>query len=385
MMLLTAVVLAACAEDDAPDESAVDDEPEEATEEVADEAEDAEADEEPAESVVWRYATPLPQGTSVGDGFEWFAEEVESQTDGQVSWEMFWAGSLLGSADVVAGVRDGQAEVGYLTPSYSPADFPLWAVGDIPLVTSDAEASLRAFTRLYEENDLLRSEFEDQGFHVLHFFPVPPTTVGTVDPVESIDDLEGLRIRSIGALGDALEAIGASAVGLGLEEVFESLDRGVIDGYTQVTFDLGVAASLHEVAPNVLHPRLGSGLSVATVINADAWDALSEETRQVINEAADDYITAAVEIVMDAEDRACDTLLEDGTANLSVLSDDDVETWRDAAQDPLVESWVDSAVDAGHDEADVRALFDQYLEYVAEFEEASTYEIGVERCLEQAN
>ena len=381
MVLLVAMVLAACGTDEAPAEDAGGN----GTEAAAQEAESAESPEATGESVAWRYATPLPQGTSVGDGFEWFAEEVESRTDGQVSWEMFWGGSLLGSSDVVAGVRDGQADVGYLTASYSPADFPLWAIGDIPLVTSDAEASLRAFTRLYEENDLFRAEFEDQGFHVLHFFPVPPTTVGTADPVESLDDLDNLRIRSIGALGSALEAVGANAVGLGLEEVFESLDRGVLDGYTQVTFDLGVAASLHEVAPNVLHPRLGSGMSVATVINSDAWEALDAETQQVIGEAADDYVVAAVEILMGVEDRACDALLDDGTVSLSVLSDQDVDAWRDAAQDPLIEAWVERAVDAGYDEADVRGLFDQYTEYVAEYETESTYEIGVERCIDRAS
>ena len=108
-------------------------------------------------------------------------------------------------------------------------------------------------------------------------------------PIESIADLEGKRLRLSGRdQGRVLEELGGSQVTLAGGEVYQAIERGVIDAGEFSTPGVDFNAGFAEVADYWATPGWHQSASVfGVMINKDAWDALSEETQETLRIAAD--------------------------------------------------------------------------------------------------
>ncbi|WFE73149.1 TRAP transporter substrate-binding protein DctP [Halomonas sp. M1] len=108
-------------------------------------------------------------------------------------------------------------------------------------------------------------------------------------PIESLADLEGKRLRLSGRdQGRVLEELGGSQVTLAGGEVYQAIERGVIDAGEFSTPGVDYNAGFAEVADYWATPGWHQSASVfGVMINMDAWNALSEETQQKLRIAAD--------------------------------------------------------------------------------------------------
>jgi TRAP-type mannitol/chloroaromatic compound transport system substrate-binding protein len=108
-------------------------------------------------------------------------------------------------------------------------------------------------------------------------------------PIESLADLEGKRIRLSGRdQGRVLEELGGSQVTLAGGEVYQAIERGVIDAGEFSTPGVDFQAGFAEVADYWATPGWHQSASVfGVMINKDAWDALSEDTQRKLRTAAD--------------------------------------------------------------------------------------------------
>lgn len=108
-------------------------------------------------------------------------------------------------------------------------------------------------------------------------------------PIESIADLDGKRLRLSGRdQGRVLEELGGSQVTLAGGEVYQAIERGVIDAGEFSTPGVDFNAGFAEVADYWATPGWHQSASVfGVMINKDAWDALSEETQEILRIAAD--------------------------------------------------------------------------------------------------
>lgn len=307
----------------------------------------------------------------------WWAEELARRTDGRVEVTFFHAGSLLGASEIFPGVGDGRADLGYFATAYHPAELPLSQSVGIPFVTSDVEAQGRAFNELYETNDAFRAEYEDAGVRVLHFQPISENVLGTPEPIDGIEDLQGKQIRGIGYVSNALAAIGANPISIPADELYEALQRGVVEGFSGFAFDSVIDVGLHEVAPHLIDTGFGNYILAVTVVNQDTWDSLPDDIQAVINDMADESVTTHMRILQEVVDRACDTFLESG-GTISSLSDEDKAEWREAIGDSILEQWFE---DTGEN---AQEFWDQYIDALRRYEaETGDAQSSLERCREQ--
>nr|WP_290701967.1 TRAP transporter substrate-binding protein DctP [Halomonas sp. UBA3074] len=108
-------------------------------------------------------------------------------------------------------------------------------------------------------------------------------------PIESIADLEGKRLRIAGRdQGRVMEELGGSQVTLAGSEVYQAIERGVVDAAEFSAPGIDYSVGLAEVAEYWATPGWHQSATVfGVMINKDAWDALSEETQQKLEMAAD--------------------------------------------------------------------------------------------------
>ncbi|MGH3384767.1 MAG: C4-dicarboxylate TRAP transporter substrate-binding protein [Nocardioidaceae bacterium] len=307
-----------------------------------------------------------------------WAKDVEEATDGRVKIKFFYQEGLLSGAETLTGVADGRADMGYIAGAYYPAELPLSNVAGVPFVTENAEAQGRAFVDLYENNEALRQEWEAQGVHVVTWAPVPPNIVAMKEPAESLDDLDGKKIRGYGYVSEALEIAGSSAVGLAQGEVYEALQRGVLDGTSGASLDIAADRDYQEVSPHFVDINFGNYAVTANVISLQTWESMPEDIKQAITEVSEKYLDQYLESLAKLEVKACDELLDAG-GDVTVLDESATEDWRAEAGPAVKKIWAKD-VSAANPDADPEAFYEAYTSALEKYEADSSYESAMKRC-----
>jgi len=122
--------------------------------------------------------------------------------------------------------------------------------------------------------------------------------------LETLQDLKGKRIRTYGVKPTKIfQALGATPVTIGPGEMYESIERGVING-AQGGLILGSTFKLYEVAKYFAVPSpLKETLDITVVINKDVWKSFDQKTRDIINEVSREVNDRYVQAVMEEEQR----------------------------------------------------------------------------------
>lgn len=213
-------------------------------------------------------------------GFQKFAELAEQNTQGRVKVEIFPSSTLHGWSDGVDAVLGGVSDI-----SWMPADRRLscYRVTSLYPAVINLEKQIELDTKYAE---LIRPEAEKVGLVPLinsnYSYDQEWWFKGEV---ESIDKLDGKLVRSIGPLVSMMiESWGGKPVFIAPNEVFQSAERGVVDG-----INMGVATysswQLWDVMPYMVNGSLFYG-NIIYMINKRKFDSLSSEDQAALLAAA---------------------------------------------------------------------------------------------------
>lgn len=311
-----------------------------------------------------------------------WAERVTELTDGAVEFEYTYGGALLPIDEEIPGVGDGRADMAYGSPHYNPSLLPLTTVGELPFITRNAEAQMKAAHDLLQDHDALQAEWEEANVKPLFQVLIGSSLLGGTERLTSIADLKGLQIRAFGAGAKTFEAAGANVVTIPFPELYESAERGLVDAISGLGFTGFNSGQLSQVTPIIHDPGHGESIAFQTiVINDDVYESLSPEIKDAFATATEEYYTRVADLVSEDEEEACRAMLADG-AEFVVWNDEQVEAWGPLIGDELQRDWVESMEDQGLPGEDV---LNTYLELVEKYEAESTYVPAVERCAQIAS
>lgn len=225
-----------------------------------------------------------------------FANRVETASGGRMKIDVFPAGQLVPTPGVIDAVRAGALEIGHTFLVYFSGKEPglsginEWPIGFDPLQGSGW---------FYEGGgmELVEPIVAEYGLHMLGVTPVLAENMWLTKPVASVDDLKSVKIRSSGLTADAFASLGAAVVSLPVEDVYNSLQRGVIDGAEFTTIPVHYGFGWHEVAKYVVQPAFSKGSYADWIVNEKAWAALPNDLKDIVDnavrEAGAEYFEAA--------------------------------------------------------------------------------------------
>jgi TRAP-type mannitol/chloroaromatic compound transport system substrate-binding protein len=125
--------------------------------------------------------------------------------------------------------------------------------------------------------------------YFLHFVTPMESGIRSNKPIKTLNDLKGMKIRMAGRiLGDVLKEAGAAQVPIAGGEVYQALEKGIIDAaeFSAPSVDYGL--SLYEVTKYWATPGWHQPASMQGVmINKKAWDSLPDHLKQVVQTAAE--------------------------------------------------------------------------------------------------
>lgn len=289
-----------------------------------------------------------------------YADRLETLSEGRLSVQRYPGEVLHSVGDGFRAAATGITDVTSAWPVYSASSFDLFHATELPraLPASDV-AAVRVLDEIYAE--YLRPEYEHMGIYLAFNAVTPEYDILTTTPVNSIDDLQGLRIRAAGGgISEIVERLGATPVTMTITDAYTAFQQGVVDGIILSTADM-VAYRMHEVGE--YNYRIGVvRVSIPHAINRDFYEQLPDDLKEVFaaagTEAAYDYQQMYARLTA----QAIETMEEEGVTIVQA-SDEDLAR----ADELLAPMWDDFIATNGGEGsvaeslvADLQALTEKY-------------------------
>jgi TRAP-type C4-dicarboxylate transport system substrate-binding protein len=291
-----------------------------------------------------------------------WANEVEKVTNGRVKFTMLpkHPSAPPGTFDAV---RDGLVDLSYVTASYTPARHILPMLAELPGAGETATINSIAYSRIYWKHFHKVGEYK--GVKLLGVFTHGPGQMFTKKPVNSIADVQGLKIRTGGGAAEAVaKAIGASAFVKPAPESYELLKSGVADGVffpmeSIVSFKLDTVIEQATLFPGGMYSS-----SFGFFMNEDKWNKLPKQDQEAIERISGEWIARhAGKSWDDADVRGLEALKKSGVKIVNANPELVAEVKKRSA--PLIEDWIKQASAKGVDAAKILAEFREELKKVA--------------------
>lgn len=293
------------------------------------------------ERVTWRMTTTWPAGlpyyqTGPGSATD-FAKRVEEMSDGRIRIRVYAAEELVpafGGFEAVSSGRQVQLNHG-CSYYWAGESFAAQYFTTVPFGMTFQ--GFNAWLQHGGGNELWQEVYEPFNLVPLAAGCTGVQPVGWFrDPVESLNDFQGLNIRMPGLGGDVYNAIGANARLLPGGEIFPALERGAIDAAEWVGPYLDRELGLHNAAS---HYYAGGWHEPSTtsevIVNKEAYDSLSDSLKAVLHNAASACNLISHTWLEARNGEALEDLVNNEGVQLHNLPDDVNEALFEATRDIL--------------------------------------------------
>ena len=240
----------------------------------------------------WQMPTSWPGSLigTIGAGAQIFADEMLKMTGGRFKVTPRVAGELVGGLEVLPTVRDGGAEAGHTASYYYVGLSPATQFGTaVPFGLTSRQKN----AWLYEAGglDMMREFYADE-FGLIQF-PAGNTGVQMggwfTKEINSVADLQGLKMRIPGLAGRTFNNLGAEQVTVAGGEIVSSIQTGAIDAAEWVGPYDDLILGLGELGTKVFNYHPGwwePGSSLEVVLPLTLWNELPEEYQAAVENAA---------------------------------------------------------------------------------------------------
>ena len=223
-------------------------------------------------------------------------------------------------------------------------------VAEFPFMGDTSEAISVAYQRIHEK--VLAKQDEHKGVHVLAVFTHGPGQIyNTKRPVNSLKDLEGLKIRVGGGLvNEVAKALGTVPMLKPAPESYELLSQGVADGLffpkeSPISFKLIPLIKHVTYVPGGLY-----NVSFALVVNPAKWSQISEADRAAINKLSGEALARRAGKAWDATDAKGEKAMRDANIPIVIANAQFIAEIKSKTSG-LEQAWIDKVKAKGVDGA----------------------------------
>ncbi|TDO06035.1 MULTISPECIES: TRAP transporter substrate-binding protein [Halomonas] len=240
------------------------------------------------QTITWDMVTSWPKNfPALGTGANDFAARIERLSGGRMKIRVHGAGELVPALEVFDAVGEGTAEMGHSASYYwrgKTLAAQFFTAVPFGMTTTETNAWL-----YYGGGH----ELWDEVYAQFNLKPFPVGNTGTQmagwfkKEIHSLEDMQGLKLRLPGLAGEAMNGIGVTTMNIPGSEIFTSLQTGVLDAADWVGPYNDLAFGLHQVA-NYYYTSAWNEPSaiIEATVNLDAWNALPDDLKAVVSEAA---------------------------------------------------------------------------------------------------
>lgn len=239
------------------------------------------------EPVQWKMASALASTLPVaGTGCVSLTEELAMVSDGDIQLRFFEPGALVPALEVFDAVSTGAVDAGCSTPGFWAGKVPaLQIFSAVPFGPRAGE--YLAWLDHGGGKELFQEIYAKHNIHGVHCNMIPPEGSGWFrEPVDSIDQLNGLKMRFFGLGARVMERFGVSTQLIAPGDIFPALELGTIDAAELSMPLIDLELGFWQVAKHYYFPGWHQPSTLGElIVNLERWNALSERQKATIEMA----------------------------------------------------------------------------------------------------
>jgi TRAP-type mannitol/chloroaromatic compound transport system substrate-binding protein len=244
----------------------------------------------------WKMASSFAASLPIlGSSGMYFTKRLQQATNGRMRIKFFDPGKLVPGLEVFEAVSTGGVQAGYAAAGFWIGKIAAAAIfGAVPFGPDTNEylawifegGGLQLWRGLYAKHDLVP-------------FPcgiLPPEASGWFrTPIDSAEQLQGLKMRFYGLGGKAMQKLGMSIQLLAPGDIFTALDRGVLDATEFSMPAIDEKLGFYQIAKHYYFPGWHQQASfLELLVNKKSWDSLTKTDQILIEMACRDTILNSI-------------------------------------------------------------------------------------------
>ena len=302
----------------------------------------------------WKLITSWPKNLpALGTSPEHFADIVEKMSNGRLRIRVYGANELVGGLEVFDAVSQGVAEIGHTGAYYWQGKIPstpFFSTIPFGLTGTEMDAWLsygggnELWQEIYAPFNLIPMRGGNSGTQMFGWFN---------KEINSLDDLQGLKMRIPGLGGEVFRRAGGIPVTMQVSEVFTAMQTGALDATEFVSPYNDMAAGYHTVADYYYYPGWHEpGSTLETIFNKSAFESLPEDLQEILKAGTEVMNQLLMDELTAKNNEALRVLVEEHGVELRKLPDDVLIELRDISNQVVAEL-------ANTDEV-TRRIYDSY-------------------------
>ena len=238
------------------------------------------------QKIVWTLDTyfPPPPGIYVSRSVQSFVDRVNKRLEGRFEINPSYGSSLgVPGPEVAVALAQGVFQCGFTALPYLAGDIPVLGIAGLPSLLANNKEALAAHSVLAQ---YYNSELESRGVRLIgNPWLFPKQGIWSKTPIRNVADIKGMRFRvSSPEQTMMINALGAIPVSLNMPEVYQALERGMLDAILGSTAT-AMSVSAWEVLDYGIDVAF-SGADSGFLVSKSAWDALPGDIKAIIMEEA---------------------------------------------------------------------------------------------------
>ncbi|WP_394196745.1 C4-dicarboxylate TRAP transporter substrate-binding protein [Litoreibacter albidus] len=269
---------------------------------------------------------------------EKLAELVSEKTNGEFTMNVSYGG-LSKNRENLDGISIGAFEMAQFCAGYHRDKNRVVTVLELPFLgVANLEEEVAVSQAVYA-HPAAAEEMAQWNAKLLMTSPMPQyNIVGTGEPRDTLEKMNGMRVRATGGLGKAFEAVGAVPTSVTATEAYQAMESGVVDTVAFAQHAHLSFGTINQAEWWTANLNPGT-VNCPVVVNIDAYESLSDAEREALDssipEALDHYLANYGELL-----KKWDSVLEEKGVTKVEISDEVLADFRAKAADPAREEWI---------------------------------------------
>ncbi len=298
-----------------------------------------------ADKTVLRISLQLPLKSHLGQNLMLFKDQVEKNSNGEIDVQIYDSAQLYKDKEVPQAVGSGSIEMGVASLTRYVGDIPAVDIFYMPFMFNSEALVRKATARGSSVRGPIDNAILGTGSRVLWWQAYGGAVLLSKEAaIKTPAAMKGKKARVFGkTLGTWVESVGGAPTLISGSEQYLAYQRGTVDvGMTGVS---GVKSrSLWEVMDTITVTN-HADIEFIVVVNEKFWNGLSQQHREIIQQAAAVADKSVRDRVSQIEEEAYAAAIEHGM-KVYRLNADEINAWKAAAQ-PVFDNYLNTSGDLG--------------------------------------
>ncbi|WP_372614750.1 TRAP transporter substrate-binding protein DctP [Aquicoccus sp.] len=270
---------------------------------------------------------------------EKLAELVAEKTDGEFTMNISYGG-LSKPKENLDGISIGAFEMAQFCAGYHRDKNRAITVLELPFIGVDTLDEEVAVSHALYEHPAVKEEMAQWNARIIMTSPMPQyNLVGVGEPRDTLDSMDGMRVRATGGIGEAFKAVGGVPTSVAAPEAYQAMESGVVDTVAFAQHAHLSFGTINEASWWTANLNPGT-VNCPIVVNTDAYDMLGDAEREALDSSIDESIEHYLDNYAELLARWDDVLEEKGVEKV-MISDEELAKFREVAAGPIRDQWIE--------------------------------------------